>query len=70
MMALSKREREDFIRGLTIGVICALIGCAFAIALSGWDVTSKALGIIVTILLSYISYNEFDKHLMKKPRSK
>jgi|GEM_PF-5615770 len=70
MMALSKRAREEWIRGLTIGIICVLVGCAATIVFSSWDMTSKALGIIFIIVLLYISYNEFDKRLLSSGKSR
>jgi CHASE2 domain-containing sensor protein len=68
MIALWKREREHFISAVMVGVICALIGCAGAIVFQNWDVTSKVLGIIFILVITYIAYNEYDKHLLSKER--
>jgi putative Ca2+/H+ antiporter (TMEM165/GDT1 family) len=72
MIVLSKRAREEWIRGLTIGIICCLVAGVIAIGVSSWNLTSKTFGIFSALLLAYICYNEYDKRLLytKKARPK
>jgi putative Ca2+/H+ antiporter (TMEM165/GDT1 family) len=72
MIAMSKRTKEEWITGLTVGIICCLVGGVIAIGVSAWDLTSKTLGIFSALLLAYVCYNEYDKRLFysKKSRSR